>query len=104
MQLLINELNLDKYIKFHDPVPYDRIKDYLYRADIGVVTYLPYLNNMSCLSNKLFEYMASGLPVVASNFPLYREVIKGGRFGILVDPTSPEKIAEAIGKLILRII
>jgi hypothetical protein len=39
---------------------------------------------------------------VASNFPLYREIVDGVGFGILVDPTSPEDIAEAIEKLIMN--
>lgn len=102
LQSLIKQLNLENNIKLLDHVPYERIKDYLSQADIGVVTYLPYLNNMSCLSNKVFEYMACGLPVVASDFPLYREVVNGVGFGILVNPTSPEDIAEAIEKLLMN--
>jgi glycosyltransferase involved in cell wall biosynthesis len=102
MRSLINKLNLDTHVKILDPVPFEKIKEYLSQADIGVVTYLPYPNNMSCLSNKVFEYMACGLPVVASDFPLYREVVNDVGFGILVDPTSPESIAEAIEKLIMN--
>jgi glycosyltransferase involved in cell wall biosynthesis len=102
MQSLIKKLNLDTRVKLLAPVPYEQIKEYLSEADIGVVTYLPYPNNMSCLSNKVFEYMACGLPVVAPDFPLYRELVNSVGFGILVDTTSPENIAEAIEKLMVN--
>jgi glycosyltransferase involved in cell wall biosynthesis len=43
--------------------------------------------------------MASGLPVIASAFPLWREVIEGSDCGICVDPTDPSAIARAYDAL-----
>ncbi|MCY7357359.1 MAG: glycosyltransferase [Rudanella sp.] len=37
---------------------------------------------------KLFEYMALGLPVITSNFPLYRSVLENHQCGFCVDPTD----------------
>ena len=45
---------------------------------------------------KMFEYMAAGLPVVAADFPLYREILDDGRCGILVPPADPAALARAI--------
>ena len=67
---------------------------------MGIITYLPYPNNTSCLPNKLFDYMLMGLPVVASDFPLYREVVEPNHCGLTVDPTRPEEIARAMEYLI----
>ncbi len=45
---------------------------------------------------KLFEYMAAGLPTIASDFPLYREILDDGRCGLLVPPSDPAAMTEAI--------
>ena len=44
----------------------------------------------------MFEYMAGGLAVVASDFQLYREVVSGSGCGMLVDPGDTESIARGI--------
>lgn len=45
---------------------------------------------------KLFEYMAACLPAIASDFPLYREILDDGRCGLLVPPSDPAALAKAI--------
>ena len=47
---------------------------------------------------KLFEYMAAGLPVIASDFPQWRPFIDG--CGLAVSPKDPSAIAEAISFLL----
>ena len=44
---------------------------------------------------KMFEYMAAGLPVIASDFPVYREVLDDGRCGLLVPPADSKTLSEA---------
>jgi glycosyltransferase involved in cell wall biosynthesis len=65
-------------------------------ARIGLVTLHPTAAYLKAQPTKLFEYMAAGIPVVASNFPLWEDVIKSNGCGLTVDPTNPESIAEAI--------
>ncbi len=45
---------------------------------------------------KMFEYMAAGLPVVASDFPVYREILNDGACGLLIAPADPIALARAI--------
>jgi glycosyltransferase involved in cell wall biosynthesis len=44
--------------------------------------------------------MAAGLPVIASNFPLWKEIVEGNKCGLTVDPLNPKEIAQAIEYLI----
>ena len=48
---------------------------------------------------KFFEYMAAGLPIVASNFKVWRDLIEGERVGLCVDPEDPKAAAAAIAWL-----
>lgn len=100
VNMLISNLNIKENIKLISWVSYEEKEIYSSQASIGLVTFLPYANNMSCLPNKLFDYMLVGLPVVASNFLLYKEIVEGNKCGITVDPTNPKEIAKAVEYLI----
>lgn len=73
-----------------------RIREVLHRSVAGLVTLHPVINYLDALPVKMFEYMAAGIPVISSDFPLWREIIIDNECGICVDPTNPSAIAEAI--------
>jgi glycosyltransferase involved in cell wall biosynthesis len=77
-----------------------QVKDVLNRSIAGVVTFLPEPNHVHSQPNKMFEYMSAGLPVIASNFPLWREIVEGNECGICVDPADPAAIAAVIDRLV----
>jgi len=82
-----------KYLGWVDP--YD-IPKLLNNFDAGIVCLHPISNYLTSLPLKLFEYMSASLPVIASNFPLWKEIIEGNKCGICVDPLKPKDIAKAI--------
>ncbi len=83
-----------------DPVAPDEVIAYAASADIGVSPIVPScLNYRYSLPNKLFQYMAAGIAVVASDLPQVRDVVEGARCGLIVDTTRPEAIAAGIEQL-----
>ena len=83
-----------------EPVAPDDVIAYAASADIGVSPIVPScLNYRYSLPNKLFQYMAAGIPAVASDLPQVRDVVDGARCGLVVDTTRPEAIAAAIERL-----
>jgi glycosyltransferase involved in cell wall biosynthesis len=66
----------------------------------GLICIYPTDNHIYSMPNKLFEYMAAGIPVIASNFTLWKEIIEGNGCGLTVNPLQPKEIAGAIDYLI----
>lgn len=76
------------------------VQEVLNRSVLGLVTLHPLINYLDALPVKMFEYMSAGIPVVASNFPLWQQIVEEHDCGVCVDPLDPKKIAEAIDDLI----
>lgn len=76
------------------------LRDVLGRSVAGLVTFHPAHNHMNAQPNKMFEYMSAGIPVIASNFPLWRGIVEGSECGLCVDPLNWKEIASAIDYLV----
>ena len=76
------------------------VQQILGNARVGVITRHPIERHLTAMPTKLFEYMAAGLPVVASDLPTIRPIVETHRCGLLVDPLDPEDIARALSYLL----
>jgi len=97
--LITNSENSQK-VKYYGTVNRKKIVEILSSSKIGIVTLRYTPNHFESLPIKMFEYMCAGMPVIASDFPLWKSIIEGNNCGICVDPMKPEKIAEAVNYLI----
>lgn len=76
------------------------VREVLGRSVAGVVTLHPVSNYLDALPIKMFEYMSAGIPVIASDFDLWRTIIQESQCGLCVDPLDPAAIASAIDHLV----
>ena len=77
-------------------VPYEEAQKLIAGAHVGLAVLKPIPNYIESLPTKLLEYMMAGIPVIASDFPLWREMVVGNECGLVVDPLDPEAISGAI--------
>ncbi|MCE1204306.1 MAG: glycosyltransferase family 4 protein [Holophagaceae bacterium] len=80
----------------------DGVRSTLARSLVGMVTLHPTPNHLEAYPIKMFEYMSAGLPVIASDFPLWRSILGEGPCGVCVDPHDPQAIAAAMLDLASR--
>ena len=87
-----------------DAVPPDRLLDLITDADVGVVAIQPTtLNHRLSTPNKLFESLAAGVPVVASDFPLIHHIVVEdplGPLGTVCDPADPGQLSQALVEIL----
>lgn len=89
-----------KHVNWHGELDRNSIASLLNRVKVGLVVLHPDEAYLTSQPTKLFEYMAAGIPVVASDFPLWRDIICSAGCGLLVDPFNVHQIADAIERLV----
>jgi glycosyltransferase involved in cell wall biosynthesis len=87
-------------VKFVGKIPFDEVNDFISASSAGMALndYLPNVGYKSgSLGNtKLFEYMQSGIPVICTDFVLWKEIVEEADCGICVNPHDKEAITRAI--------
>lgn len=88
-----------RYVDFLGKLPLEATYRHIWGAKVGLVCLHSIERFRTSLPNKLFEYMAAGIPVIASDFPYWREIVEGNECGLCV-AVEPRQIAEAIEQLL----
>jgi glycosyltransferase involved in cell wall biosynthesis len=79
-------------------VPFDRILEYYGKYDwlAALAIFLPDPHSIRKELTKFYEYMMMGIPIVASNFPVWKTLVEKNECGICVDPLNLNEIRGAI--------
>jgi len=85
-----------KYVDYRGFLNREEVKTALSEASMGLVLLHPEPRFVVSLPIKMFEYMSAGIPVIASNFPLWESIVKNNECGICVNPLNIEEITNAM--------
>lgn len=101
LEKMVEEKRLQDKVKFIPKVPLSELPKYTRNAYLGFqVLNNTNFNHYSASSNKLFEYMMAGVPVVACDFPEIKRVVEGENTGICINSHEPLEIAGAVNRLL----
>ena len=86
--------------QYHGVVGRKEIKEILQRSEIGIVTLHPTRSYLESYPIKLFEYMATSNAILASDFPLWRDLVEEYDCCQFVDPLDPDEIGHKINYML----
>ncbi len=82
-------------VSYRGVVSHEEVIRSIASADLGIECSLPEPNYLYAESNKIFEYMSVGIPVLCSNLPRIKEIVEGSECGLCV-AANPDDIAKSI--------
>lgn len=102
LQNIVMQHELEERVHFHPAVAQEKLLDYTASADLGIIPYTDNcLNNRYCTPNKLFEFIAAGLPMIATDLPEISRLLAKYQMGLVGDTSSPEQIAMLISRALI---
>ena len=92
----VDKLQVADEVDYREPIPLRSVPGVLQTCDAGLIGYGRSLGRGS-LPNRLFEYMATGLAVIAPSYAVeIKKIVEGEKCGLLVDFEDPASVADAI--------
>ncbi|NQV56193.1 MAG: glycosyltransferase [Rhodospirillales bacterium] len=87
--LVKHAANTRTNVLYHDPVAPNRVLEYVSGADVGVslIENISLSYYLSC-PNKIFEVLSAGLPVITSDFPEMKNIVKQSQAGWCIEPET----------------
>lgn len=99
-EAFIKKLPTWKKVNFLGKKNRKEVAEILSQSKMGIVVFHPEPNHINAQPNKIFEYMAASLPIVISDFPLWKSIVTKHNVGICANPLAPKEIAEAVNVLL----
>ena len=99
-QKKVERLRLENYVDSRGRLPWTEFGAIEATGQIGLICSRPIPNHMLGLPNKLYNYMACGLSVLAMKGSKCGEIVKREKCGVVAEPANPQSIAQALAWLI----
>ncbi len=90
-----------QYVSYQGYLTRRQVKELYCSSVVGLCVLQNHPNYIHALPIKLFEYMAAGIPVVISDFPLWKQIVEDAHCGITVNPYQEEEVVKAVNCLLL---
>lgn len=87
-------------VKFYGYVSKKEIAEILLKSHAGIVTLHPTQSYKESLPIKMFEYMSASLPVISSNFEMWKPLVLDNKCGVMIDPMNVSELAIQIDYLL----
>jgi len=90
------QLDATRIVDYRGFMAMSEVYRHYHGALAGLVVLHPLRKHLESMPIKMFEYMACGVPTIASDFPLWRRIVYEQGCGLVVDPLDVPQIADAI--------
>ncbi len=97
---LTKELGLENCVHFPGWCKGEDLQKYLIQSDIGILTHRDCPHWNTTIPNKLFDYMSSGLPVIATNVKPVKRIVEKVKCGMIFDDKDYNGFALSLNKLL----
>lgn len=87
-------------VEYFGIVDHDRIWDLMARSLAGLLFFHPEPNHINSGPNKMFEYMAGGIPILCSDFDYWKKIVVANDIGLTCNPLDPKAIAALMRQII----
>jgi glycosyltransferase involved in cell wall biosynthesis len=102
LRQLADQLGLRDRVSFHGPVGYAEVPRWIGGCDVGILPLQNWATWNVSSPIKLFEYLACGKPVIVTDIPAHRDVLRSSEFAFWAPRSAPEDIATAIRQAYAR--
>ncbi len=96
LEELVKELEIGGNVEFLGWQEHATLGRFYQHCDVGVIPFSDTAHIRLTIANKLCDYMAAGLPIIASDVPPMRRILTETGAGVLVPPDQPEALAVAV--------
>jgi len=104
LERAVRKMHLNYKIFFTGMVSLNELSEYSKVADLGVILFENNcMNNYYASPNKLFEYIHASIPVLAPDYPFFREIIEKYDVGVLINKIESKTIANKIKNILNNI-